>query len=562
MTPLRTLCRRPARSAVSTARPARRDQGARLGALLLALALAWPPGPGTALAALPSTDAVRLPAMGESASDEFNIGKEKRLGEQIMREIRVDPDYFDDPPLLDYLQSVWQPLVAAARQRGDIGPDIGALYPFEPFLVRDRSVNAFALPGGYIGVHLALIAMTTSRDELASVLAHELSHITQRHIARSISASQRSSTLGMAAMLLALIAAGRAGSADAANAAIVGGQAAMVQQQLNFSRDMEREADRNGIGLLSAAGFAPGGMAAMFEKLDQANHFNDNGSYPYLRSHPLTVERIGEAKARLDSLPAGAAQAPALGHTLMRERARVLMDRSTQAMQRLQAQGQEALAGNGSRPDAERLAALYAGALAALQLRDWAGAERAASAAQALNAAAHPAEDRDGAGRRALAQLQAEVALARGDAARATQWLSAAPADRTRAGLMLRGQVALVDARPEVLRASADALQVWLADHRQDAGVWQLLAQTAERQGQLLRAVRAQGEARAALGDLRGAIDRMRAGQLLAQRGAAGTDFIEASVIDARLRDLNAERRAQWRDEQGARRGGAAGEGD
>ena len=137
-----------------------------------------------------------------------------------MREIRRDPDYIDDPQLLDYLQSLWQPLVQAARVRGDIGVDTDKLFPYEPFLVRDRSVNAFALPGGFVGIHLGLMALTAAPDELASVLAHELSHITRRHIARSMTANSRSSTLGMAAMLLGLLVASRASSVDAAQAAV------------------------------------------------------------------------------------------------------------------------------------------------------------------------------------------------------------------------------------------------------------------------------------------------------------------------------------------------------
>ena len=136
---------------------------------------------------------VRLPALGESASDDFNLNQEKRIGEQVMREIRRDPAYLDDPQLLDYLQSLWAPLVRTARQQGDIDADTELLFPYESFLVRDRSVNAFALPGGYVGVHLGLIAITGTPDELASVLAHELAHVTRRHIARSISASSRTS---------------------------------------------------------------------------------------------------------------------------------------------------------------------------------------------------------------------------------------------------------------------------------------------------------------------------------------------------------------------------------
>jgi len=116
----------------------------------------------------PAWPQVRLPSLGESASDEMSVSAERRLGEQIMREARRDPDYLDDPVLLEYLQSVWNPLVHAARELGNITPDIDANFPFEAFLVRDRTVNAFALPGGYVGVNLGLINLTASADEQAA----------------------------------------------------------------------------------------------------------------------------------------------------------------------------------------------------------------------------------------------------------------------------------------------------------------------------------------------------------------------------------------------------------
>ena len=409
-----------------------------------------------------------------------------------------------------------------------------------------------------MGVHLALIAMTGSRDELASVLAHELAHVTQRHIARSIAASQRSSTLGIAATILAILAASRAANADIAQAAIVGGQAAMAQTQLNFSRDMEREADRQGIALLASAGFAPSGMAGMFEKLDQANRLNDNGSYPYLRSHPLTSERIGEARQRIDGLPfAGEVDASPIQHALMRARARVLMDPGTQAQQR-----QQALQTRGERSDLplpDRLGALYGAALASLQMRDGARAEAASLAAVNLLATS-PRIEPDA--RRSLARLQAEVALARGDAAAANTALADDAADGSRAGLLLRARVALASREADSLRRSSDSLQVWVAEHRQDAGAWQALSQMASQQGQPLRALRADAESHAAIGDLRGAIDRLRAGQQAAQRGGPGTDFIEASVIDARLRDLTSQRRALQQAQRKAGGGGPGGNPD
>ena len=512
-------------------------------ALLPAAALAQP-------SSTPSTpSAVRLPALGEAASNDFSLNQEKRVGEQIMREIRRDPDYLDDPLLLDYLQAIWLPLVQAARQRGDIGADTDRLFPYEAFLVRDRSVNAFALPGGFVGVHLGLIAITATPDELASVLAHELSHITRHHIARSVSANARNSSLGLAAMLLGLLVASRASSTDAAQAAIVGGQAAMAQAQLNFSRDMEREADRSGLALMGDAGFAPAGMAGMFDKLDQSSRLNDSGGFPYLRSHPLTIDRIGEARQAVQAAGGSLLPPPApLLHLLMQARARVLMDPSAQAWRRFQDLDQR-----GAEPGAalnDRLVGYYSSALASARLRDFARADRATAAAQALLSGSPLRPDPQV--RRVLASERAQLALARGDtnavrqalADSAEAGLATSSVDHSRAGLLLRADLALADGSAAALRNSAEALQTWVAERRQDALAWQLLSQTTERQGQRLRSLRAAAESQAALGNLTGAIDRLRAGQQLARSGGVATDFIEASVIDARLRDLLAERRA------------------
>jgi predicted Zn-dependent protease len=522
-----------------------------LAALLAssAVAPAWaqpaPPPPSPAPAA-----PLRLPGLGESASDEFNLNQEKRIGEQIMREVRRDPAYLDDPLLLDYLQSLWAPLVRTARAQGDIDADTVRLFPYESFLVRDRSVNAFALPGGYVGVHLGLIAITGTPDELASVLAHELAHVTRRHIARSVAASSRASTLSLAGMLLGLLVAGRAGSPDMAQAAIMGGQAAMVQAQLNFSRDMEREADRNGLATMTGAGFAPAGMPAMFGRLDSASRLNDSGNYPYLRSHPLTVERIGEARQLVQAAGAAATTPPPpLLHGLMQARARALMDPASQALRRLQ--DFDARATMTQLPLTDRLTGLYAAALASVALRDFERADRAQRAATTLLAESPLATD--AAARRVLDALGVQLALARGDTTQAAQRIdSGRLVDGSRAGLLLQADWALADGSAPVLRRSAETLQTWVTEHRDDAGAWQALSQAAGRLGQPLRAVRAEAEVQAALGNLPGAIDRLRAGQQLARRGGPGTDFIEASVIDARLRALQAQRRQLLADERKA----------
>ncbi len=488
---------------------------------------------------LPAQAQVRLPSLGESASEDLNVGAERRIGEQIMREARRDPEFLDDPVLQEYLQSLFSPLVAAARQMGNIDADTDQAFAWEPFLVKDRSVNAFALPGGFVGVHLGLIAITTTRDQLASVLAHELSHVTQRHIARSIAPSSRASMLAIATLLLGIIAAAKSNNADVFNAAVMGGQGAAIQSQLNFSRDMEREADRIGYGLLANAGYAPAGMASMFEKLDVASRINDSGGFPYLRSHPLTTDRISEARNRTLIAP-GAAVVPTLLHAMMQMRSRVLMAEGAQALQRL--------AGGGTSPlRIERVAALYGGALASSMLNEHAAAE--ALVAQALQAEA-TISPREPQAERALRLLQAEVRLAAGKPAAALLALDALPGGGAaeRPPLLLRAQMALAlhrsdpNASADALRSSTEALQTWLADAPHDAAAWELLASTSDVLGLKLRSMRAAAEARVVLGDLTGAIDRLRAAQG-ASRTAVGQDFIEASVIDARLRQVTAQRR-------------------
>jgi predicted Zn-dependent protease len=505
------------------------------------------------------SSAIRLPNLGDGA--DLPLGVERRLGESIAREIYRDPDYLDDPVLGDYIQSIWQPLLASARQRGELTTELEQQFAWDVSLIRDRSINAFALPGGYLGVHLGLIAAVNSGDELASVLAHELSHVTQRHIARMMAQQGRQGPMVIGAMILGMLAASRtanASSMSAANAVMVGGQAAAMQSQLNFSRDMEREADRVGYGVMTDAGYEPQGFVTMFEKLQQASRLNDNGSFPYLRSHPMTTERIADAQARQQLLPAQPAAPITPLHAMMAARAQVLANPGIDVLRALAAQADAtALVATSA---VRQAGVLYGAVMAEQRQRNIAAARQNLARLQALTASMPDASTQ-----RVVRLLAAELALTAGDTATALRWLDGqalqskggstelAPlgaASRDRASTMLLAQTRVATRQLAEAQRAAEALRLWLVQHPRDASAWLLLASAYEAQGDSLRAIRAQAEARAVELDYPAAVDRLKAAQALAHSMAREGKLdrggnIEASIVDARLRELEGFRREQ-----------------
>ena len=451
------------------------------------------------LLTMPASAQGSLPHLGDGA--ELSLSQERALGDSIITSLYRDPDYLDDAPLHAYVMQIWQPLVQAALQRGDLSEELYQRFAWQVLLGRDRSINAFALPGGYLGVHTGLIGAVAHRDELATVLAHELSHVSQRHIARLFAQQQRMTPLMIGTMLLGALAASK--SPHAAEALMVGGQAAAIQSQLNFSRDMEREADRLGFALMAPGGFAPQGFVTMFDKLQQANRLNDNGNWPYLRSHPLTTARIADMQARLPTQTRASEPSPTLEHALLAARARVLARPGVDVLRQWSALPHSS--GFAAQPLHQRVAAWYAAALRQVRL------------------------------------LAAQWALQAEQPAQALQQLDAA--SRGRPELLLRSQALL---RLGQAAQASGPLELWLSQHPQDASAWQLLAQAWQQQGQVLRSVRAEAEARAAHYDWAAAIDRLRAGQALARsQPHVAQDHIEASIIDTRLRVFESRFREQ-----------------
>ncbi|MEO7887094.1 MAG: M48 family metalloprotease [Polaromonas sp.] len=479
-----------------------------------------------------------LPSLGETS--DLAAAAERRIGDRIAVSIYRDPDYIDDPVLGDYLQSIWLPLVAAAKARGELNAELDERFAWQVFMIRDRSINAFALPGGYFGVHLGLMAAVSSADEMAAVMGHELSHVTQRHIARMLTQQSRQTPWMIAAMILGVLAAGK--SSSAGNAAIVGGQAVAMQNQLNFSRDMEREADRVGFGVMTDAGFESRGVSAMFEKLQQASRLNDNGSFPYLRSHPLTTERIAEARARVQLSSADAAKPShekemdsakaRVLHAMMASRARILAAPGVDGLRTMVAEAQRGAAPTGplqspATPGNVRDAgALYGGAFAAAQLRDFPTAKSLLSRLKPLAPVDAPQLVN------AVDLLAVEIDLLAGVVPSTAASTDIAKAT-SRAEVLLQSQSLMAANRaPEV----SGRLQSWVAVHPKDAMAWQLLAVAYGKQNQQVRAIRADAESRAAQLDYSAALDRFKAAQGLMRTSPGSADYVEGSILDTRTR--------------------------
>ena len=247
----------------------------------------WSSGTASPAPQAPALD-TSLPDLGDSSAAALSPSAERSIGQQVMRQLRASGSYLNDPEVNGYLESLGRRLLA-----GD--PD--AIGDFQFFAVNSPEINAFALPGGYVGINTGLILLTENESELASVMAHEITHVTQHHIARQMEA-QSITNLAMLAGMAAAILAGASGHGDAAQAAAVGSSAGAMQSQLNYTRDFEREADRIGYQRLVKAGFDPRAMASFFQRLQQATRTQDSKTPGYLRTHPLTYERIAEAQDR------------------------------------------------------------------------------------------------------------------------------------------------------------------------------------------------------------------------------------------------------------------------
>ncbi|CBJ52158.1 tetratricopeptide repeat protein [Ralstonia solanacearum] len=477
-----------------------------------------------------------LPDMGDPSTAALSPEMERRLGDRVMRQIRRDPDYVPDPLLSDYLNDIGYRLIEAARRQHVAGSTSAS--SFELFAVRDPGINAFALPGGYIGVNTGTLVATESESELASVLGHEIGHVLQRHIARGIDKSGESMWIALASILLAGLAATKSG--DAAQALAVGGQAAAVSNQLAFSRSAEREADRVGFTLLTGAGYNPDGMPDFFRRLQRVSNIADTGVVPgYARTHPLTGERIADMEDRARGLPhPRQPHRPTFGFA--KARARVLQEISTSAYLDVRNAMRSQLV---SAPDApvEKRAALWYGIAVAEQMAGQPDpAEQALLEARRLYGNIPDITS----GSPDLDVTAIELARARN---RVPEALTMARAALT--AYPLSRAVGITYAQTLLAAGRAEEAIPYLRDKaREDTAQpiwWDMLARAYADQGKRVEQHRALAEKYARDGAWGAAVE-----QLKLARDAGDADFYTLSEVDARLHQMERQYREEKQEEK------------
>ena len=245
-----------------------------------------------ALLAVSAAVGQSLPDLGDVSQGDMTPFQERRLGESIMLEVRADSSYSDDTEVTDYLNAIGYKLVGASTD---------SRQEFNFFLMADPQVNAFALPGGFVGINSGLMLTAQSESELGGVMSHEIGHVVQRHFARMLSAQKDTQLVALAGLAIAILAA--RSNSQVSQAAMIGTQAGSVQSSLNFTRANEQEADRVGFQILEKGGFDTSAMAIFFERMLNATRFYQTAAPAYLRTHPLTTSRISDMQNRAPNLP-------------------------------------------------------------------------------------------------------------------------------------------------------------------------------------------------------------------------------------------------------------------
>jgi predicted Zn-dependent protease len=457
---------------------------------------------------------LQLPDIGDPAGQYLSSNQEHRLGAAVVQRIRAQDLVIDDVQLSEYLASVGQSIAAYAQNQGS---------PFTFFWVNDASINAFAAPGGFIGINAGLILATQSEAELAGVIAHEVAHVTQRHIARGFADQQQLGIPFAAAMLASALLAATSDS-QVGSAAMAGTMAASVQHRINFTRANEQEADRVGTQFLLQSGFDPNGMANFFARLERKAMGSAARVPEFLLTHPLPRNRVADTLNRYGNANQRRVRQDTLAYYLAKARLRVLTDTDHRTLIR---QFKIALSKNDFENEtAERYG--YTLALKSAGLYDQAQQQIAALRKTHPNELAFRIEE-------------AEIVLAKGDEAKAWRLFEIAtnlyPDDFTLA--MHYGQALTTQGDP---RQAMRLLQPHLQRRSQNVNLYALYAQAAQRAGDITTTHAALAEYYYLSGELTQAIEQAELG--LKKSGAS---TYQKAQLHARLRQFQKEEKVASR---------------
>jgi len=462
------------------------------------------------LSSVAQTGRVNLPKLGNSASTVLSHSEEREYAEGLIRQMRAYELLIEDPLINDFFSDMGYNLASHSDQ-----PEAAF-----SFVILDQDViNAFAAPGGVIALHSGLILLADTQDEVAGVLSHEIAHITQLHMYRAFEKGKTMNIIAMLAMMGLILASG--GDGQVITGAVMGAQAAAAQAQINFTRHNEIEADRVGIRTLAAAGYDPQGMADFFQKMGHTSRANGEGPPEFLRTHPVSVNRIAEAESRIQQLPPVEA-AEGRQFYIVQARLRALLEKDpNKSIKHFTSELEKPLT------DARKNGHLYGLAIARQRNAEYDKAESILSGLLETEPS------------RLAFQLQmANLHLKRGDHELAINAFadlhSIFPGNQAIA--LEYGKALLDQGKPELAETASRVLKQQLVSRPNDPALYALYAQAANLAGDEIRATEAIAESYYQRGGTEEAITQL---ERLAKR--SDLDYYQRARVSARLMELRIE---------------------
>ncbi|MFC4159639.1 M48 family metalloprotease [Chitinimonas lacunae] len=468
---------------------------------LLALALLLVQSPG----------AVELPDLGDSSQAGLPPHEERKIAEMTARELRRSGEVIDDIEVTDFLSRLGYKLVSHSQD---------SRVPFRFYPLLSPEINAWAVPGGVIGINSGLVLLTQHESELAAVLSHEIAHVTQHHYARLLESQKGNSFMTLGALAVAILAS--RSNSEALPASLIASQNAMIQRYLDFSRDFEREADRVGIDTLQRAGYDSRAMPTFFDRMQRHYRNVDNGAFAFLRTHPVTAERLSDSQARAEKQP----------YRLLPDSPDYLFTR--EKLRGLQMGGPAALnyysGTTAERKYADAAAQSYGYAHALFLIGRYDEAWNRLAEARRRHGRDHPM----------LAGLAARIRLEQGRFADARTLLGESRNRFPSAPGLLHGEIDLLLRQGETAEAVA-LIERTQQERRGDALLYKRLAEAHTQRSQPLQAHKAMAEYYAAIDETGAAIEQLR----IALRSSS--DFYQTAALEARIKELRAQQDPEQR---------------